>query len=374
MITTWRGDTRERGWRETAVDGIRVHWLSLRYSNRLGYFDRMLRFVAFAARASKEACRIKGDVVLATSTPLTIAIPGIYCSRRHRVPLVFEVRDLWPEIPIKLRVLRNPFLIWAARWLEKAAYRNAEQVIALSPDMAEKIAAVRPEASVTVIPNFCDTEFFGRTQSPDARVQTLMPGPPVPTILYAGTLGYVNNVRYLVEIARVADARNYAIKFLVVGAGREEAEVRRLAREHGVLGKNFFMAPPMPKERMGSLFASVDVSTSFVLDEPALWANSANKVFDALAAGKPVAINHGGWLAKAITESGAGIVLPAGHPEPAAEMFDALVHDPRRLQGMSVAALTLARSRFAADRLADQFEQVLAKAVIQFRERQSRKP
>jgi glycosyltransferase involved in cell wall biosynthesis len=363
MITTWREKNERRGWVHTIEDGINVYWLALRYSNRLGNLMRILQFLRFAIRASTKVSTIKGDVIVATSTPLTIALPAIYSSWRNRNPFVFEVRDLWPEIPIKLNALRNPLLIWFARRLEKIAYQKADQLIALSPDMARGIASVRPTSKITIIPNFCNIDSFCNVQHATMNIQQLAPGVRAPVVLYAGALGLVNNVRYLVEIARIASIRNYEICFVVVGEGREETLVRDLAERYNILNKNFFLARPVAKREMGALIQAVEISTSFVLNETALWANSANKVFDTFALGRAIAINHGGWLAEVIRESGAGIILPPADAEKSAEMLFDLLRDNSKLKKMNDAALALARERFASDRAVEKFESVLFKAL-----------
>ncbi len=99
---------------------------------------RFLRFRA-ARRSARRPASIKGDVIFATSTPLTIAIPALFASTLGRTPFVFEVRDMWPDVPIAMGALRNPVAIWLAQRLEMAAYRRAKHVVALAPGMREDI-------------------------------------------------------------------------------------------------------------------------------------------------------------------------------------------------------------------------------------------
>ncbi len=107
LVTTWRDRTEKKSWFVTEEAGIVVHWLPLPYSNQMNYRQRMKSFIRFAWASSRRAAGFKGDVVFATSTPLTIAFPGLYAAVRRRIPLVFEVRDLWPEVPIAMGVFRS---------------------------------------------------------------------------------------------------------------------------------------------------------------------------------------------------------------------------------------------------------------------------
>src|SRR3954464_3515483 len=99
---------RQLGWRETDDDGITVHWFSVPYSNEMSYARRIRAFAEFMIVAAVKAARLDADLVFATSTPLTVAVPGVIAARLRRTPFVFEVRDLWPEVPIKMGALRNP--------------------------------------------------------------------------------------------------------------------------------------------------------------------------------------------------------------------------------------------------------------------------
>jgi UDP-N-acetylglucosamine:LPS N-acetylglucosamine transferase len=97
MVTTWREPISSVDWFRTEEAGIQVHWLPLPYSNRMRHSQRVGTFFRFAWAAARKAASLSGDLVFATSTPLTIALPGIYASRRGKIPLVFEVRDLCPS-------------------------------------------------------------------------------------------------------------------------------------------------------------------------------------------------------------------------------------------------------------------------------------
>src|SRR5690606_7968658 len=132
--------------------------------------------------------------VFASSTPLTIALPGVYAARPRRVPMVFEVRDLWPQVPIAMGALRNPLARCVARALERFAYRNATRVVALSPGMAEGVVSTGyPAEHVVTIPNSADLELFrpdeSRARSFRQRHPELGSGK---IVLYAGTLGLAN--------------------------------------------------------------------------------------------------------------------------------------------------------------------------------------
>ncbi len=357
------------GWIEASVDGMRVFRYPYRYSNEMGLFSRLSAFLKFARQAGKKAAQIGGDVVFASSTPLTIAIPGVRAAKKGRIPLVFEVRDLWPRLPIALGVLRNPLLKFLARRLEKYAYKNSERIVALCPGMKRGIVSTGyPEERVRVIPNCCDFDLF---DAPPDRADALRREfswlGSRPLVTYTGTVGLANDVQYLVKLAAAVLPIDPEIRFLVVGDGREKEAVRRLAAECGVLDRNFFLLPSMPKMEIVSVFAASTLPTVTLANFKELEDNSSNKFFDGLAAGKPVAINYGGWEADLLRKHDCGIVLDPDRIPEAALLLTRRLGDPDWLRSAGRRARELGRRSFDRDTLAGQLESVLREAVAEER-------
>lgn len=356
---------RGRAWYRTEEAGIRVHWCPVAYSNHMGYRRRIRAFLEFAWAAARKAATLSGDVVYASSSPLTIALPAVYVARKKSIPMVFEVADLWPDAPIAVGALKSRPAIAAARWLERFAYRNAAHVVAFSPGMKQGVVASGcPCEKVTVIPNGCDLKLFqvpqraGRDfRSRHAWLQHR------PLVVYTGTLGVVNGVDYLARLAAAVRSRDPKIRFLVIGDGCQADKVRRVAQQCAVLNRTFFMQQSIPKTEIPAVLSAADIATSTVIDRKALWANSANKVYDALAAGRPVAINHEGWLAELIRQTDCGLVLDAHDLNRAAEDLIAAIRDNRWLAAAGRAARRLAEERFDRNKLAKLLESVLLEAV-----------
>jgi glycosyltransferase involved in cell wall biosynthesis len=182
-------------WRHTRDEGIDVHRLPVPYSNKMSYARRIRAFVEFAVAAAAKATTIRADLVLATSTPLTVAVPGVIAAKLRRVPFVFEVRDLWPEVPIEMGALRNPVARRLAGALATFAYRNANEIVALSPGMAAGVLERYPKARTTVIPNACDLDLFTVDPWPAQRLRAAHDWlQDRPLVVYTGSLGAVNGI------------------------------------------------------------------------------------------------------------------------------------------------------------------------------------
>lgn len=280
--------------------------------------------------------------------------------------MVFEVRDLWPEAPIALGELRNPLLRGLSLALERLAYSRSARIVALSPTMGQGVLSRGyPAGRISVIPNAADLDLFeGKEKDGEVWRQTFPWLGKRRLVLYCGTLGRVNNVSYIAELAAEMRKLDDEVRFVVVGDGAEQVKVRQCARDLGVLDETFFMMGSIPKVSVPALFAAATVTMSTVAPIPALAANSANKFFDSLAAGKPIVINHGGWQAEVLHNSGAGIVLDAHDRAAAAGHLYDFLKNNERLERASAAAKWLAINKYSRDDLAEQLRVVLEGAVV----------
>jgi glycosyltransferase involved in cell wall biosynthesis len=363
MVTSWREPTATRAWFTNETAGMRVHWLPLPYSNHMTYKARTAAFLRFAVAAGRRAAALGGDVIYASSTPLTISLPGIYAAQRSGIPMVFEVRDLWPELPIAMGALRNPLSRALAHWLERFSYAHAARVVALSPGMAAGVARTGYSVNhIAVVPNGSDVTFFQRdTQRGRSFRRTLGIADERILVGYTGSFGRINGVRYLLDVA--AELRNdQRFIFLLMGDGQESAQLRDAARRLGLLGSTVLMQPQVCKQEMPAVLSALDIATSLFLPIPAMESNSANKFFDALAAGCCVAINYGGWQADLLAAEGAGLRL-AADPRTAALQLREYAGDRSRLESAGRNARRLAEDRFSFDRLATQVETVIIAAA-----------
>ena len=365
MVTTDQGSgAGGRGWRESKEAGIHVHWAAVPYGNEMGFHRRIVAFLRFALMATGRAARLRGDIILATSTPLTIALPALAVSWWKRVPFVFEVRDMWPDVPIAMGLLRNPVLVGMAKWLELTAYRRARHVITLAPGMREDVIAkgISP-GKITVIPNGCDLELFstvGAAGSPRDELPWLG-GRKL--VLYAGSIGLVNGVDYLVRVAAETARLEPGIRFAIIGNGRLKTDVRRLAAELGVLDSNLFMLDAIPKRDLVRWLRAADLIVALITGPRVLWKDAVqNKFFDALAAGKPIASNFDGWQSQLAVQADVGLVLdPSDTSVAARQIVDAVARTPDA--DFHARARALAVSRFSRDELGKQLETVLVTAA-----------
>jgi len=364
MITSWRNKNKNPAQIEI-IDGINVHWINVPYNNKMNFGQRIKAFFSFALKAGKKSRAIPADIIFSSSTPLTIALPAVWAAKRQRIPMVFEVRDLWPQAAIIIGALKNPVLVLLARLLEKFAYKNSKKIIALAPRIANGIIkSGYDEKNIAIISNACDLEFFNPEKASAGWFAGAIPKQDDTIIAtYAGTIGKVNNISYLIEIAKICRTKIPNLKFALVGDGNEKEKVKQLAKENDLLNKNIFFFDAVKKSEIPHILKSSSFCISLVKNDPKLSGDSANKFFDSLAAKKPVVINHGGWLADLLEEYGAGLVIPANDANRAAQSMGAWLADRNSLKQSSNGALKLAKSKFDRDKMAEKLETLLLEAI-----------
>jgi len=363
---------------EFETEGIRVVAIAAAYNDPkfgtgMSGLKRMLKFYQFAWLARRIGKKLpRPNMVFATHTPLTIGLAGLALGRYFRVPFVFEVRDLWPEALVNVGALKNPLAIWWLRRMAKKIYDGAEHIVALSPGMKEGIVRAGVSADkVTVIPNASDLDLFSPDIDGSAQRQRLGLKDRFAAI-YFGAMGLANGLEYVIEAARIlAERGNNKIVLVLHGDGGKRAELEKMAREYELNNVIFSNLVP-DKEQVAQIVAGCEVClTIYRSAKEHTW--SPNKMFDALAAGKPVLINVPGWLGETIENSNCGRRLDADRPQMLADTLQKLAAEPELCRKMGKNARELAQRQFDRIKLADQIENVLIEAVSETQHRNDKK-
>jgi len=341
------------GRRRGTVDGIDIIEFDLAYANTDGFAKRAMTFLKFALRSIGLAFTERYDVLFATTTPLTAGIPGIFARWLRRKPFVFEVRDLWPELPRAMGVIRNPVVLWAMGVLEWASYRSAHRLIGLSPGIVDGIAHRGvPRDCIATVPNGCDLGIFA------GEVQPWRPAEVHATDLmavFAGTHGMANGLDAVLNAAAELKRRGRDdIKLVLIGQGKLKAGLQARAAREGLDSVVFH--DPVNKTKLAGLMAATDFGLQILANVPAFYyGTSPNKFFDYIAAGLPVLNNYPGWLAEMIEKHQCGFAVPPDNPTAFADALEQAAADRAALKGMGKRGYELAKQQFNREMLADQW-------------------
>ncbi len=350
------------------VDGIRVICIAEPYSNTMGFARRALAFTRFARDATRVVKSLTGvDLVFATSTPLTVAIPGVKGSRYLKVPLVFEVRDLWPELPIAMGLVRNPLMVWYMRRLERTAYFSSRRVIALAPGIRDGICRLGyPAERVAVIPNSCDLDLFTPSREPLDNSRFGAPGDF--RLVFTGAHGLANGLDAVLDaVAELKRRGARGLRFVFIGSGGQRDRLMARSRSEG-LDDLCVWLKAVPKEELARVLPRMDVGLMILRNVPAFYfGTSPNKFFDYISCGLPVLNNYPGWLANMIEVNRCGLAVP---PDDAKAFADAVLwlrDHPEERREMGRRSRALAEREFSRDHMGRLFVETLEAARADFR-------
>jgi len=244
---------------------------------------------------------------------------------------LFEVRDLWPQFAIAVGVLTNPLLIRASEWLESFLYRHADRVMVNSPGFSEHVR-VRGAKRVELIPNGADPSMFDPAdEGASFRTRYLLAGKFV--ALYAGAHGMSNDLGVVLEAARMLAGSD--IQIVLLGDGKEKANLQAQASALGLANVTF--APSLPKAEMAGALAGADAGIAILKPLEEYKTTYPNKVFDYMAAGRPVVLAIDGVIREVVEAAGCGVFVPPGNPSVLAEALRGLAADRQRARQMGLA-------------------------------------
>jgi colanic acid biosynthesis glycosyl transferase WcaI len=277
---------------------------------------RALAFGGFTAVAGAvaTASRERPDVVLAMSPPLTLGPAGWAVGRLRRVPFVFNIQDVFPDVAVELGLLRGRRVIAAARWLERETYERADAVTVLSEDLADnvrgKLGPGSDPARVRVIPNFVDTSWIQPAPRENSyRLDHSLSGKRV--VMYAGNVGFSQALDLLLHAARELSGDRDVV-FVINGGGAARPELERRAR--GL--ENVRFVGMQPKSRLPEVLAAADVHV-VPLKRGLAWSSVPSKLYSILAAARPIvaSVDGGTEVARTVERAGAGLAVPPENPE-----------------------------------------------------------
>jgi glycosyltransferase involved in cell wall biosynthesis len=268
----------------------------------------------------------KCDVVICTSPPLTVGLTGWILSKLKKIPMVFEVRDLWPESAIETGVLTNKWLIKAGYWLERKSYKTASWINVLTPAFEEILVArkgVRPER-ISMIPNGADFDIIKPGPRDNLVREKLGLGNKF-VITYIGAHGVANHLIQILETSRLLK-NDKDIVFMLVGDGMEKTMLKEKASQWQL--NNIVFVDSVPKNVISDYLAASDVCTAVLKKVDSFKTVYPNKIFDYMSAAKPVIVAIDGVTRKLVEDSGAGIYVEPENPDEFAKAVLKFKNDP----------------------------------------------
>jgi len=319
------------------------------------FVHRVISFVSFMLSSFWAGVRVRDvDLIWGTSPPIFQAFTAWLLARLKRKPFLLEVRDLWPAFAIDVGVLKNPVLIRLSLWLERFLYQHADRIVVNSPGFIDHISN-RGGKDIELVPNGVDPTMFDPTASgSDFRQAYAFDDRFV--AMYAGAHGMSNDLEVVLEAARLLLDRPEVL-IVFVGDGKEKPALLENARQMGL--RNVIFLPPVPKGEMSAALAAADVCIAILKPIRMYLTVYPNKVFDYMAAGKPVLLAIDGVIRKVVEEARAGVFVPSGDPAALAQGIIALAKDPVQTKAMGLRGRKFVEQNFNRAELADQLAAII---------------
>lgn len=319
------------------------------------FIHRAISFLSFMVSSFFVGLRIKHvDLIWGTSPPIFQGITAWLLSFLKRVPFLFEVRDLWPTFAIAVGVLHNPLLIQASRLLERFLYCHADRVMVNSPGFVKHVTQ-HGARRIELIPNGADPSMFDpNSDGLPFRQQYNLENKFV--ALYSGAHGLSNDLEIVLQAAeQLRD--NDDIRFILIGDGKEKPALQAKAIEMGL--PNLIFLPPVPKTEMPMILAAANACIAILMPLECFNTTYPNKVFDYLAAGRPIVLAIDGAIRKVTETAGAGLPVPPGNPVAMAQAIQTLADNRQRAITMGLAGRQYVERHFSRPVLAEKLALLL---------------
>ena len=361
-LTGKNRSTRSR-WLDRRSDGPDITILRAYTYSALhrSFVHRVFSFLSFMISSFFIGLGVRSvDLVWGTSPPIFQGLTAWLLSRLKRVPFLFEVRDLWPAFAVAVGVLKQPLLIRLSEGLERFLYRRAKVVVVNSPGYIDHVRQ-RGAQRVELVPNGAETAMFDPAAGGEEfRQQHGLQGRFV--VLYAGAHGMSNDLGVVLEAA--SRLRNQPeIAFVLLGDGKEKANLIALAQGMGLANVHFL--PPLSKTEIPAALAAADACLAILKPIELYKTTYPNKVFDYLAAGRPVVLAIDGVIRQVIEDAGAGIPVPPGDPAAMAAAILRLYLHPEQGRAMGLRARQYVETHFDRAQLADHLADLMKELIAQ---------
>ncbi len=323
------------------------------------FVHRMVSFFSFMLSSFIAGLKVhKVDLVWGTSPPIFQGVTAWLLARLKGVPFLFEVRDLWPAFAIAVGVLRNKILIRLSLWLEHFLYRRADRVVVNSPGYIQHVLD-RGARWVELVPNGADPAMFApESRGQGFRAQHDLDG--VFVALYAGAHGLSNDLGVILDAAAASQERK-DIRYVFVGDGKEKPALLKKAESLHLDNVRFI--PSVPKNEIAEVLAAADACIAILKPLEMYKTTYPNKVFDYMAAGRPVLLVIDGVIREVVEKAGCGISVPPGDALALAQATKTLADNPELAASMGAAGRQAVETEYPREKYANQFALILEEMI-----------
>ncbi len=339
-------------------DKVEVYRSYVSESYNSGFLGRLWGYFSFMFSSFWNGVfKVKGkyDVVIVTSPPLFVGISGFLLSKIKGMPMVFEIRDLWPESAIDTGVLTNGVIIKLAYAVERFIYKKSKLINVLTPafyntlrdkkGISEKKLIMIPNAadfslSEEILNNF-DREQFRRNHGLEGKF----------VITYVGAHGVANHLEQILDAAKLLEDTN--VLFLLIGQGMEKARLIEKAKQMGVINVRFH--DPVPKKEVFKFIIASDMGASVLKKVDTFKTVYSNKTFDYFSCKKPILMAIDGVSRELVEDANAGTYVEPENADEYNRIIREYLANPERIKIEGDNGYKFAKNNFDRKVLAERY-------------------
>lgn len=313
------------------INGVKVERVKLYIAANKGAVKRMFNFVSYFCKALWTAlCLPRPDVVIATSPQIFCGYAGVWYKRLRRVPLVIEIRDIWPESMGAVGAHIPRFAYWALEKIEKTMYRACDRLVTVGEGYLERLAEKGvPREKMAIVMNGTDLEVYRPMPKNEALLRTYgLDGKFV--VSYIGTVGMACGLEVVLDAAEVLSHKERKgrkeVVFVIVGDGAHRESLEAEAKRRGL--ENVVFTGRQPKSSMPDWVNTSDVSLVHLKKTELFTTVMPSKIFESAGCKKPIIMGVDGYAKKLVMAAEAGMDMMPENAESLVDCVTRLAADP----------------------------------------------
>jgi glycosyltransferase involved in cell wall biosynthesis len=340
------------------LEGIQVHRIWTYLAANQGVVKRTLNYASFLPSAAWRALRLGPfEVIIATSPQFFTAVTGYCVSRLKAAPWIFELRDLWPDSIAAVGAMKSSRLLRMIEKFELHMYRHAQAVVCLTHAFVENLKQRGiTSKKLYYVPNGVEVGYWRKGNGAKVREKYGMTDEEC-LVSYIGTIGMAHGIHTILDCADSLKAVHPDVRFLVVGDGAELDGIREQVKSRRL--SNVLLPGLIPHEAVKDYLAATDISLVLLRRSEVFLTVLPSKMFESMAAGKPIILGVEGEARRVLEQSGGGLAVPPENSQALAQAILTLVRDREFRENLGKSGSLFVASEFNRKALAAKYLSLL---------------
>lgn len=353
-----------KGKRVGYFEGIKITEFNIKYSNHKNFLERVKVFILFSIKSTILSLKDDSEIIFASSTPLTVSFAGIINKFIKGKIFIFEIRDSWPKLPIKMGIIKNRIIINLLNFYERVSILSADKCIGLAPGICKDIKDINKNPYLTeLIPNFCNINIPNKNVKKDLIKKHRISLDKNDFIaVFTGAHGIANGLDQILEAAKELIKLNRSdIKFLFIGDGIKKKSIIERVKKENI--SNCYFIPFLKKSDLALILNNVADVGLMNLENIKEFGEgtSPNKFFDYLALGLPIICNYPGWISRLIIKYKCGLITKPNDPKNYAKALMKLADNKKLLKEMKENSVKISITKYSSSNISKKLVNLVEK-------------